>query len=368
MRGETNRDDRSMASTITRAMDASFATVMAMVNDRKASTIPLTIDYYSGVTPHLQEIQVRTCTNIDIDGFSAALVRRYNETRNERALSKRDVPGESTTEPPHIETQEEADRWVIDQLRAQGVLVDLPKVGKLAPPEPVRPKPPPGPYDPELFDPDAFIAPGDNLAQQEGIVRVEGPGCPGCYRGWTPVAYARVCQAPHRRNVHRSFWFCVCCVSFIRRLPSQLRYSGTTGIDVPVKDEDNWFEPQQFLTDFEVPTHFEPGAHHNAFVIHWFCVGDTIGTWNNIYWTLHGSTVSATRVTPRCRDNTEAQQNLDEALTEIEKVQNDPRMRQLFGFNDNDDDDDDDNYDDGYAPADAPGMNRPVPLLLMAAI
>lgn len=297
---------------------ASFSTAITMVNLNKPSRFPLTVAYYSGVLPNVTMLVMRTCTDVDVDGLASALTSRYNETRVEMARVSRDaadaVPAEDTS-------GDDPDEWAKDQLRKQGVQVDLPALGKLAPPEETRAPRPPGLYDPEAVDADAEIVPGKQIAEAEGLVKVQGASDAQQVvmdgRLWPTLDCVE----------HRDDGTCVAAFGYVSSYPA--------GIDVAVaKQEQNWFDPQRFLTDFELPTHFEPGSHRNAFVIRWFCVGDTIASFNNIYWTLQGSTASATSTTAPCGTDTASDDALAAALGDVDAARNDlPARRKLFSFN-----------------------------------
>ncbi len=297
---------------------ASFSTAIEAINADKRADTPLTVAYYSGVAANVSLLVMRTCTDIDVKGLTAALVARYNETRVERVA--RDAGSELPQQKQEIEA-EDPDEWAKQQLREQGVVVDLPAVGKLAPPPATRAPRPPGPYAPEAVDDDAQLAPGEQLAQAQGLASVQAAS-----DAQEIISDGRLWPTLDCID-RRDDGTCIAAFGYVS--------SHAAAIDVPVAKEENWFDPLEFLTDFELPTHFEPGAHRNAFVLRWFCVGDTIASFNSIHWTLKGATESATASTARCGAEAATDNALAAALGDIEAARADlPARRKLFSLDD----------------------------------
>ncbi len=305
-----------------RSGSSSFDGMMDRVRNEHLATIPFSMTYFSGARPNVTRLTIGTCTDVDIPGLSAAIVARYNESRiqqvaEEQLQNKKRGIVPTTEVQPRIDTQADADAWVRQQMRAQGIPFELPAVGKLAPPPPPpRPLAPVSPYDEVVIDSDALIAPNQQLANAEGLVSVQGASDAADVtidgRIWPTLDCVK----------ERTDGTCIARFGYV--------YTGDTEINIPLAPENNSFDPLEFLTDFELPTHFAPGAHANAFVIRWFCIGTTMNSWNNIHWTLMGSTAAALRSSPRCDAYTEVEAVEHNARADVEVARHHPGMKSLF--------------------------------------
>lgn len=306
----------------------SFETMIAGINHEKRETIAFALAYHSKAVPHLSKLVARTCVDIDITGLANALLKRYNETVHQPNMAKRGAaPPEVDGEVPNVpkfESEADKDKWTIDQLRKAGVLVDLPLEGKRAPPTRPPSTIPPSPYDGNEVDADAIIHPDEQLGQPNEEARVLGA------------------QDAELIMLDGLLWpvlECIkdvgdgTCIAFFA-----YHLASDTAVDVPVEaTESNWFDPQEFLTDFDrdQPTHFEPGYHTKAFVIRWVC--DKLSQFQEIHWTLKGSTASATLLSPTCGAAEEDDSLIQEAHNNVEKARSSKNIRKLFSIEENGD-------------------------------
>ncbi len=301
----------------------SFEAMLGRARAAGAEWVPFTLAYHSGTQPNLEELAVRSCVDVDVAGLGAALLAQFNATISavEQAGAQKRQAAAPATDPPAPDPNDERanNLWMLDRLRREGVRVDLPRIGKLAPPEPTRPPRAASPYDLETSDADAVLEPGQQLASAQDLGQVSA------------AQNARAVVLDGR------LWPFLQCVQRLGDGTCMARFGYVLAADAPVvvptqAPEENWFEPVQYLTDFVLPTTFEPGRHLNGFVIRWFCVGATFGTWNTIYWTLKGSTATALSSSPQCNAGQEDAALLSEVQNAFEAARRNPGLRTVLSL------------------------------------